>query len=298
MRVNLPPELGRLSPDPWPVYRTPWPLGRGPSCAGLAPGPCYLVRTWWAAGRGPWAVARVPGAWWRASWCAPWCAWCLVRGPRSWPPGGRSVAPGACALVAAGRGACAWWRAPGAWPPVPGPGPPAAGARPPGGVAGPKKRPRSRLTKALARFYAVSGGQNSFPVPRKQAPFAKTRFRLAIFRGTNTIRSMKTTCSKCGQPNDRLPQRYCRVCHAAYARATRPRHADLPPDQRQRANARAYANVYQRRGKITPEPCSMCRDPVAQKHHEDYSQPLQVRWLCRKCHLTVHTGDKTLHVKP
>lgn len=109
---------------------------------------------------------------------------------------------------------------------------------------------------------------------------------------------MKTTCSKCGQPNDRLPQRYCRSCHAEYARDHRPRHVDLPPEQRQRANARAYANVYQRRGKIAPEPCSVCHDPVAQKHHDDYSKPLQVRWLCRKCHLTLHLGDKTLHVEP
>ena len=108
---------------------------------------------------------------------------------------------------------------------------------------------------------------------------------------------MKTTCSKCGLPNDRLPQRYCRVCHAAYARARRPRHADLEPGQKQRSIARSYANVYQRRGKITPEPCSVCRDPVAQKHHEDYSRPLQITWLCRKCHQKRHSDDKLLHVK-
>jgi hypothetical protein len=108
---------------------------------------------------------------------------------------------------------------------------------------------------------------------------------------------MKTTCSKCGLPNDRLPQRYCRACHAAYARARRPRHADLEPGQKQRSIARSYANVYQRRGKIAPEPCSVCRDPVARKHHEDYSRPLQITWLCRKCHQKRHSDDKLLHVK-
>ena len=106
---------------------------------------------------------------------------------------------------------------------------------------------------------------------------------------------MKTTCSKCGEPNDRLPQRYCRVCHAAYAREHRPRYVDLSEEQRLRARARAYANVYQRRGKLLPEPCFVCNDPCAQKHHEDYGKPLLVRWLCRACHL--EQRRLTLHVE-
>ena len=72
---------------------------------------------------------------------------------------------------------------------------------------------------------------------------------------------------------------------------------DLPDDQRIRANARAYANVYQKRGKLLPEPCAVCHALRAEKHHEDYSKPLQVRWLCRKCHHDIHFDDKTLHVE-
>ena len=149
-------------------------------------------------------------------------------------------------------------------------------------------RPISHSQRAAKHF--------SFHVNRP--PCLKTRFRLEIFRNSNTICSMKTTCSKCGEPNDRLPQRYCRACHAAYARDHRPRHVELPEDQRLRSNARAYANVYQRRGKLVPAPCSICHDPAAQKHHDDYSKPLQVRWLCRKCHLALHSRNRTLHVEP
>ena len=94
-----------------------------------------------------------------------------------------------------------------------------------------------------------------------------------------------------------MPQHYCRAGHGAYAREHRPRQVDLSDEQRQRAVARAYANVYQRRGKLLPEPCAVCHDPSAQKHHDDYSKPLQVTWLCRKCHLTIHLNDKTLHVE-
>ena len=134
------------------------------------------------------------------------------------------------------------------------------------------------------------------PWSLKQAPLIVKRKPLLNFCFHGTICSMKTECSKCQKPNDRLPQRYCRACHAAYMRTHRPRHVDLPEESRRRANARSYVNVYQRRGKIFPEPCSVCQDPVAQKHHEDYNKPLEVRWLCRRCHLKHH--QLTLHVEP
>lgn len=70
-------------------------------------------------------------------------------------------------------------------------------------------------------------------------------------------------------------------------RANRPSYRRLTAEQRRRSNCRAYANVYQRRGKLIPQPCERCGAP-AQKHHEDYAQPLQVRWLCRRCHLALH----------
>lgn len=83
-------------------------------------------------------------------------------------------------------------------------------------------------------------------------------------------------------------QKNCLSCHAAYMRANRPRHSDLPEEQRRRANARSYANVYKRRGKLVPEPCKRCGGDDAEMHHHDYSQPLEVEWLCRPCHLTEH----------
>lgn len=55
-----------------------------------------------------------------------------------------------------------------------------------------------------------------------------------------------------------------------------------------RANARSYANVYLRRGKIQREPCVDCGCDEAEMHHEDYSKPLEVVWLCRDCHLDRH----------
>ncbi len=41
------------------------------------------------------------------------------------------------------------------------------------------------------------------------------------------------------------------------------------------------------RGTITPGPCEVCGQK-AEAHHDDYSEPLEVRWLCRPHHAQLH----------
>lgn len=41
-------------------------------------------------------------------------------------------------------------------------------------------------------------------------------------------------------------------------------------------------------GKLTRESCCICGDPQTEAHHDDYSKPLEVRWLCKKHHDAVH----------
>jgi hypothetical protein len=63
----------------------------------------------------------------------------------------------------------------------------------------------------------------------------------------------------------------------------------MTPEQKYKDNSRSYAGVYLRRGKLEPQPCEV--DGCQQKpemHHDDYSQPLNVRWLCRDHHLAHH----------
>lgn len=71
-------------------------------------------------------------------------------------------------------------------------------------------------------------------------------------------------------------------------RSWRPKHSELSPEQRKKANARAYANTYLRRGKIKRAPCEVCGAKRAEMHHPDYDRPLDVRWLCREHHLAEH----------
>jgi hypothetical protein len=105
----------------------------------------------------------------------------------------------------------------------------------------------------------------------------------------------RTNC-KCGRPR-RKGGRYCLSCHASHQRRwwnpSRP-----SPQQRMKRNARSYAKVYQKRGKLIPQPCEVqgCQNR-AEKHHDDYLHPLNVRWICREHHLELHrrlTPTKTI----
>lgn len=44
-----------------------------------------------------------------------------------------------------------------------------------------------------------------------------------------------------------------------------------------------------RDGKLLKKPCQVCgTDEDVHAHHDDYSKPLEVKWLCAKCHHRIH----------
>lgn len=96
----------------------------------------------------------------------------------------------------------------------------------------------------------------------------------------------KSTVCQCGAPRRSETQKDCLAYHAKRMREFRAR-TSLTPLQRKKMNCHSYAHVYLRRGKLVREPCR-CGDPNSQMHHPDYDKPLQVEWLCRKCHLELH----------
>jgi len=97
-------------------------------------------------------------------------------------------------------------------------------------------------------------------------------------------------CSKCKINPQRPNQRYCKSCHAEYVKKTRPKYSELSEEQKKKSNARAYANVYKRRGLLVPQFCKCGnRNKLnLQMHHTDYDKPLDVTWLCQECHTKEH----------
>ena len=45
--------------------------------------------------------------------------------------------------------------------------------------------------------------------------------------------------------------------------------------------------------KLSRKPCGVCDNPKSQAHHDDYSRPLKVTWLCRKHHSEHHRAESS-----
>jgi hypothetical protein len=63
------------------------------------------------------------------------------------------------------------------------------------------------------------------------------------------------------------------------------RYQQRYPDK---ARAHRLLNEAVLRGEVERKPCEVCGSTNAQGHHDDYSKPLEVRWLCPVHHAAEH----------
>lgn len=58
----------------------------------------------------------------------------------------------------------------------------------------------------------------------------------------------------------------------------------------ERVAARDRVHRAVRSGRLQRQPCEVCGSEEVEAHHDDYSQPLAVRWLCREHHRMQHAA--------
>lgn len=63
-----------------------------------------------------------------------------------------------------------------------------------------------------------------------------------------------------------------------------------------KVKARSKLNYFVCKGIIKrPEACERCRKSAkVEGHHNDYSKPLVVEWLCKECHYVTYHPERTL----
>lgn len=99
-------------------------------------------------------------------------------------------------------------------------------------------------------------------------------------------------CRHCGgnlvdgvAPKSGRKLRYCPKCHSKAKRLAK----SVRPD-RAVAQLRAHKAISRaiRLGHLQRKPCDVCGQAPAEGHHDDYSKPLEVVWLCRSHHRQRH----------
>lgn len=77
---------------------------------------------------------------------------------------------------------------------------------------------------------------------------------------------------------------------AEYAQSGRGKEAKARYERNNPEKVRARKAVRSaiQKGKLERQPCEECGEPDAQAHHEDYSKPFDIRWLCFKHHREEH----------
>lgn len=75
------------------------------------------------------------------------------------------------------------------------------------------------------------------------------------------------------------------VARRAYEYARRDEVREKYPEK---YRARTAVGNAIRDGRLIRLPCEVCGHPKTEGHHDDYSRPLDVRWLCKEHHEAFH----------
>lgn len=106
----------------------------------------------------------------------------------------------------------------------------------------------------------------------------------------------RATCKPCLRTKAREYHVANRVARAERGAAWRAKN----PEKVARSARKWYANNRQKwlahrrvryaieTGRLVREPCECCGAVPVHAHHDDYSKPLEVRWLCPRCHKAEH----------
>lgn len=146
-------------------------------------------------------------------------------------------------------------------------------------------------TKSLDEFQPNRAGKFG----RKSTCRACNRAQAREWKQRNRERTLELKRESWARHRDRLNAQRRSPEQRARANAQRKKAGwKKYPRDPIKANARLRVNYAVRTGKLTREPCADCGAGRVHAHHEDYSKPLDVVWLCPRCHSARHHAKEVV----
>lgn len=124
---------------------------------------------------------------------------------------------------------------------------------------------------------------------------------------TGRTKRARTGKCRCGQPFASYSHCYCVDCASKWRREYLARRPDIKdrfnkqhnekrrkdPNIRLKEYVRGITNTYIKNGWLIRQPCEICKTDInVEAHHDDYSKPIDVRWLCKLHHAEHHKNEK------
>jgi len=107
---------------------------------------------------------------------------------------------------------------------------------------------------------------------------------------------LRPLCSWCNSVIENFKKKnYCKKCAAKYNREWRKKNPRSPEDK-YKDNVRAKTRYRIVKGILIKKPCELCGEEKVEAHHDDYSKPFEIRWLCIKHHHEFHGHQRRLNV--
>ncbi len=142
-----------------------------------------------------------------------------------------------------------------------------------------------------------------------QKPFARTHSQQKYCSAECSKEGERTSWREYGRRNREARRAYYKRLYEknrekiiartkAYQKTPAGKEATRKTDARQKVvnghkiTARTAVTVAIRSGKLTKLPCERCGAKKVEAHHEDYSKPLAVMWLCPEHHRQIHKKEK------